>query len=64
MSSANNAKDIARKLSASGTESQVGDYWKAQYEELQKEQKNQEVDKRVLEVKNSRLEEKCARLEA
>ena len=45
-------------------DSQVSDYWKNQYEELQKEQKNQDVDRRVLEVKNQRLEEKCTKLEA
>lgn len=41
---------MGRKQSV--TDSQVSDFWKSQYEELQKEQKTQEVDKRVLEIKN------------
>ena len=41
-----------------------GEYWKGQYEELQREQKDAEVNRKVLEVKNQRLEEKCTRLES
>lgn len=42
----------------------VSDHWKAQYEESQRELKQYEIDKRVLEKKNQRLEEKCEKLEA
>ena len=40
------------------------DYWKSQLEELQKEMKSQEVERRVLQKKNQILEEKQAKLES